>query len=95
MPGKNGHSQAVRRRISFKLKAPSAEKVQLVGTFNDWNPDARVLRRDDKGTWKTSMMLAPGRYEFRYLVDGEWSNDPESELAPNAFGSANNVMKVL
>lgn len=95
MPRRNDRKQSSRRRIFFKLRAPFAQKVQLAGSFNSWDPASRVLRRDPKGTWKTSMLLEPGAYEFRFLVDGEWHNDPEAEQIPNSFGSTNNLLNVM
>jgi len=45
--------------------------------------------------WKVSVPLAPGTYHYRFLVDGEWRDDPESTLrVPNPFGSQNAVRKV-
>lgn len=95
MPRKNDRKQSARRRISFKLRAPKAQKVQLAGTFNSWDPATRVLRRDAKGTWKTSMLLEPGTYEFRFLVDGEWINDPDADQVSNPFGTANSLLTVM
>ncbi|MCZ6636009.1 MAG: isoamylase early set domain-containing protein [bacterium] len=91
---KNGRKKPARRRVSFKLDAPKAQRVNLVGTFNHWDPKARTLRQDPKGTWKTNMLLEPGQYEFRFLVDGNWRNDPESKYVCNAFGSENCVRVV-
>ncbi|MDY6973201.1 MAG: glycogen-binding domain-containing protein [Thermodesulfobacteriota bacterium] len=40
-------------------------------------------------------MLYPERYEYRFLVDGQWYNDPQNDLTcPNCFGTQNNVILV-
>ena len=39
-------------------------------------------------------MLEPGTYEYRYLVDGDWTNAPEAEEVENPFGGKNCVERV-
>jgi 1,4-alpha-glucan branching enzyme len=85
-----------RRRIKFDLKMPEAQQVILMGDFNLWNPEINPMRKDKEGVWRTSVMLYPGRYEYRLWVDGQWYNDPNNTTkCPNCFGSDNNVMEVL
>ena len=81
-------AKTAKKRVYFTFERPDAEEVHLVGSFNDWE-DGRLLKRDKKGVWKTWMSLAPGRYEYRYLVDGHWENDPEAEHCPNPHGGHN------
>jgi len=84
-----------KKRVTFSLAAPDAEQVCLAGTFNEWDPEARVLKRNKAGAWTTWMSLAPGRYEYRFIVDGEWCADPEcADSEPNEFGSTNSVVEV-
>ena len=53
------------------------------------------MKRDESGMWKKMLMLTPGRYEYKFLVDGEWRNNPENELLfPNDFGTHNNLLRV-
>ena len=66
-----------------------------VADFNDWSDTARPLKKDAKGVWKTTVTLAPGRYAYRFLIDGEWVNDPNcDEEVPNDYGS-HNCVKVV
>lgn len=95
--GKHRHVGRGRRvsnkRITFKLHAPDAARVSLAGDFNSWDPARHPLRRFSDGLWKKMVSLSPGRYEYRFLVDGEWHNDPECTIcAPNPFGSDNCVL---
>lgn len=84
-----------KKRATFRLAAPDAQQVHVAGTFNDWDPEARALKRNKAGTWSTWMNLEPGRYEYRFVVDGEWRQDPEcAASAKNEFGSSNSVLKV-
>jgi 1,4-alpha-glucan branching enzyme len=83
------------KRISFILEAPDAGWVSLAGDFNAWNPGDLLLKRDKKGIWKTSVNLFPGVYQYRFLVDGDWRNDPNAaECAENPFGTLNCVKRV-
>ena len=79
----------------FSLKAPEATAVCLAGTFNDWEPEDRPMTLGDNGAWKTSMTLAKGVHEYRYVVDGEWCDDPKCEdRRTNEFGSTNCVVRI-
>jgi 1,4-alpha-glucan branching enzyme len=81
--------------IEFKLVAPDAKEVYLVGEFNDWNASQYRLRRYKHGTYKKKLQLKPGRYQYLFLVDGEWLTDPDHlEKTPNPFGSENSVITV-
>ncbi len=83
-----------KRRVYFKITEPEAEDVRLVGSFNDWEQEGRDLKRDWRGVWKTWMMLEPGDYEYRFVVDGEWRNDPEARDVANPFGTSNSLQVV-
>lgn len=83
------------KRHTVKLTRPGANSVVVTGDFCDWARDGFPLQHDGGDTWKTSLSLPPGRYEYRFIVDGEWSDDPEChEHAPNPFGSENCVFRV-
>ena len=81
-----------KKRITFKLHAPDARFVSLVGDFNSWNPDSQPLKNSN-GLWKTTVSLSPGRYEYRFLVDGQWQNDPDcTAYTVNPYGSENCII---
>jgi 1,4-alpha-glucan branching enzyme len=81
------------KKMDFSLSAPHAESVLIAGDFNDWNP--APMKRDKKGVWKASLNLAPGTYQYRFFVDGEWQSDPScSDFVENPFGTLNCVKKV-
>ena len=82
-----------RGRVTFKVQAPEAQKVLLMGDFNNWDPKTHVMKKDKKGLWSKTVLLAPGRYEYKFFVDEEWWNDPQNDQTViNAFGSINNVV---
>ncbi|HOW58178.1 MAG TPA: glycogen-binding domain-containing protein [Candidatus Omnitrophota bacterium] len=83
------------KEIEFKFYAPLSKKVGVGGTFNGWKAEKNPLKKDENGNWKAAVKLAPGRYEYRYCVDGDWQSAQEPvECVPNAFGSWNCVVEV-
>jgi 1,4-alpha-glucan branching enzyme len=67
------------RRIDFILDAPHAQSVLLVGTFNDWSLTKHPMKKDAQGQWKKTVMLTPGTHEYKFVVDGQWIEDPKNE----------------
>lgn len=83
------------KQIEFTFRAPEAKKVYIAGTFNDWNPKLMLMKKDKDGTWRILIKLTPGRYEYKYFVDGTWAQDvPAAEVVPNPFGTNNCVITV-
>jgi 1,4-alpha-glucan branching enzyme len=69
--------------------------VALAGTFNDWNPAQGALKRNGGGNWELFVSLPPGRHEYRFVVDGQWVDDPNAqEFVANTHGSCNAVVVV-
>jgi 1,4-alpha-glucan branching enzyme len=57
--------------------------------------DAILMKRQKTGIWKTTVSLESGRYEYRFLVDGQWRDDPASvEKVANRYGTENCVRTV-
>lgn len=83
-----------KKRVRFKYAAPAAQEVLLVGSFNQWDTAARPMKKNAKGVWSTTVTLPAAEYEYRFLVDGEWQNDPScSEEKDNGLGSRNSVLR--
>ena len=84
-----------RRRIDFVLEMPSAMEVVLLGDFNRWDQTGHPMKRCRNGIWKKSLLLAPGTYEYKFKVDGNWLNDPGNALTcDNCFGTKNSFVVV-
>lgn len=67
----------------------------MAGTFNDWRPGVTPTVSLGDGRCVKALVLRPGVYEYRLMVDGEWMPDPRaSETAPNPFGEMNSVLEV-
>jgi 1,4-alpha-glucan branching enzyme len=80
---------------TFAFSAPGAMSVQLVGDFTDWQNKPVNLHKDADGVWRGQLKLQPGTYHYRFLVDGQWRDDPECTLrVPNPFGSENMIRQV-
>lgn len=76
----------------FSFRAPGALSVLLVGDFTHWQENPIPLKKQPDGVWRTTVPLAPGTYHYRFIVDGEWRDDPECTLrVPNPFGQENSV----
>ena len=86
----------VAQPVQFMLVAPTANRVALVGEFNDWDPGATPMARAPGGAWHVALPLAQGRHVYAFVVDGRaWVTDPQAPLAPERwFGSRNSVMLV-
>lgn len=78
--------------VMFTIEAPDAERVQLAGDFNNWTVDGNEME-DTGGVWTKVVKLPPGRYRYRYVVDGRWQNDPlNTAVEPNRFGGDDSVL---
>jgi 1,4-alpha-glucan branching enzyme len=87
--------KAEKRRVTFKVRVPSARKVIVVGDFNNWNAEANPLEKDDDGFWRMTVRLPPGKYEYKLLVDGRWWEDtPDGKSVQNLFGTFNRLLFV-
>jgi len=83
------------KSVNFEFYSPLAKEVSVAGEFNDWDAGKNKLKKDANGWWKAALSLKPGRYEYRFLVDGNWENDPVSiEFVPNSFGTWNCVIEI-
>ena len=67
-------------KVTFTVPAQDAKKVSLVGDFNDWNPKENELKRLKNGSFKGTFDIPKeNSYEFRYLIDGNYSNESEAD----------------
>ena len=82
-------------KAEFHLQAPSACSVKLAADFTDWEKHPLDLIKSEDGVWFTLVPLSPGQYAYRFIVDGQWRDDPHpARRAPNPFGTANAVVVV-
>lgn len=82
------------REVQFRYESSTAKAVFLAGDFNGWSFDSLPLRLNGDGLWHAKVKLPPGRHEYRFIVDGDWQNDPHAcGVVPNEFGSCNCVVE--
>ena len=85
----------VEKPVEFTLNSAQAQSVAVAGTFNDWDLSRTPMSPGPGGAWKTTVWLPAGRYEYRFVVDGQWITDPSAkECVQNTYGSTNSVLVV-
>ncbi|MBN1512251.1 MAG: AAA family ATPase [Phycisphaerae bacterium] len=82
--------------VEVCLHYPGANRVELAGDFNNWDPSATPLQRTTgNGDFEALLRLAPGRYSYRLVVDGRWMHDKSNpQVETNEFGELNSVLNV-
>ncbi|MBQ0909345.1 isoamylase early set domain-containing protein [Flavobacterium sp. F-328] len=84
-------------KVTFSIEAKQADQVAVVGDFNNWDPEQGTMNKLKNGTFKTVLDLKKdAAYEFKYIIDGEYINEPEADSFKwNAFaGNENGVLVV-
>jgi 1,4-alpha-glucan branching enzyme len=83
------------QNVPFAVTVPGANEVIVTGDFTEWSTEGVRLASDGDDRWRTTLALAPGEYEYRLIVDGEWRDDPDAPVRrPNPFGTRNCVLVV-
>jgi len=86
-------SQNIQQTFSFT--APQAMSVLLAGDFTLWQEKAIPMKKETGGVWKATVALPRGTHEYRFIVDGQWHNDPACTLqVPNTYGGKNSARQV-
>ena len=81
--------------VIFSLTVPEAKEVYITGDFNNWELNDFGRMEADGGIWRKRMKLNPGRYHYRFVIDGNWNEDPNNPTKEmNAFGSMNSLIEV-
>jgi 5'-AMP-activated protein kinase regulatory beta subunit len=84
-----------RRKITFSFKATAADEAILMGDFNNWNSKKHPMKNDGSGMWSKTVVLSPGKYEYKFFVDGKWKKDPRNDQTrSNCFGTQNSVLNL-
>ena len=93
---KKAAKTGAKRRVTFVIDAGPGKIVSVAGSFNDWNPEAKVLKdKNNDGVYRGIITLTPGRYEYKFVVDGIWCMDAcNPDFAPNDFGTLNSLLIV-
>jgi len=82
-------------QVTFSFNAPTARSVFVVGDFNEWNIDKDSQLEKRNGVWSKELPLKRGTYQYRFVVDGQWIEDPTNPLtAVNPFGEHNSILEI-
>ncbi len=83
-------------KVRFVVAEFAAKQVWLSGEFNGWSPEATPMKRHQDGHWEATVDLSPGRYQYKFIVDGQWIPDPKArENVCNQHGTLNSVIEVM
>lgn len=86
--GSTPHPQGV----AFRVWAPHARQVSVVGSFNDWDGTRTVMQAEENGCWYVNVAEAHIGDQYRFLLstpDGEFSRlDPYAREVTNSVGNA-------
>lgn len=89
-----GPKSVKRRKVAFTIQVPNAHEAAVAGTFNDWQPQPLKAAKSP-GSFSLTVLLPPGDYEYRFVIDGQWCNDTACpETVPNPFGESNSLLRV-
>src|SRR5450432_1146511 len=87
--GTNAHT------FTFKPSGSAPSKVAVAGAFNGWSMDKNPMTSGAAGEWTASVPLKPGRYGYKFVVDGKWTIDPENtQTEDNGLGDKNSVLNI-
>jgi 1,4-alpha-glucan branching enzyme len=85
----------VSRKQTFRFAEATALSVLLVGDFTQWQAKGMPMHKGKDGIWMATLELPPGKHTYRFIVDGEWRDDPECTLrVDNPYGGQDMVRQV-
>ncbi len=100
-PFSTGSGDAVNSFIALKTnhlfelnKFPDAQTIIVTGSFNGWKTDGYKMTYQG-GKWILPLFLAPGKYTYKFIVDGTWILDPlNTQYEQNEYETDNSVLWV-
>ena len=94
-PAEPGSADGELQSVTLACVNPLAQEVHVAGAFNGWDPRATPMTRREDGFWAARLLLPPGRHEYRFIVDGQWQEDPAArQSVDNPFGGRNSILEV-
>lgn len=84
-------------KVTFSIEAKDAVSASVVGDFNNWSIEEGALNKLKNGTFKGVVELPKdASYEFKYVIDGEYVNEKESDSFKfNEFSGTENGILVV
>ncbi len=100
MQGKTRHQASIgrdmpERTVEFVFPDPNAKEVYIAGDFNSWRVGEDTRLEKKNGMWVKNMTLPPGRYRYRFVVDGRWIDDPNNPIKEkNPYGELDSLLNI-
>ncbi len=84
------------KAVTFTVHAEKGKSVYVAGEFNKWDPTAKKMAYKARaGIYSATVKLAPGEYQYKFVIDGTWCADPENAAAvQNDQGTFNSIVVV-
>lgn len=96
-PAKAAPAAPKEERVVLTVQADPGSTVYLAGSFNKWDPKGlKMVDKDGNGLYSVSVTLAPGIYEYKFVINGVWTldPDPDRDWTQNGLGTLNSVLRV-
>ena len=89
-------AKPAKKAVTFTVHAEKGKSVYLAGCFNEWSTTAKKMAyKARSGIYAATVRLAPGEYQYKFVIDGTWCADPENESSiKNDQGTFNSVITV-
>lgn len=87
--------EATARGVQFEVQALEARRVEIALDVEDWKPVAMAAEPGSAGRWRITKALPRGEFRYKFIIDGQWMNDPLNPLRkPNPFGGDDSIVRV-
>jgi chromosome partitioning protein len=81
--------------VVFSVFAPEAKEVYIAGDFNNWKMDNNSRMTQDHGNWRKKVNLIFGKYHYRFVIDGKWTEDPNNPVKEvNPYGESDSLLDI-
>ena len=88
-------TQAQKAQGNLLPEVSRCQRGHTHGRFQPVESKSHPMKKNKNGVWEKMTLLFPGRYEYRFMVDGQWKNDPNNnQTRVNRFGTKNNFIVV-
>ncbi|GAB2250515.1 hypothetical protein Droror1_Dr00016765 [Drosera rotundifolia] len=85
-----------KQRVVLKWPGPRNSSVEISGLDIGWGQKLPLKYDDHQGLWVLERDLPEGRYEYKYVVNGEWLWNKHELVTPqNKDGHINNYVQVV
>jgi len=81
--------------VLFRIRAPGADLVSVIGDFNGWDPERHPMREAGNGWWEIALPVGPGARQYAFVIDGEIVTPPMAEsTVEDGFGGRNGLLGI-